>query len=123
MQIRQIRHANGIPSRPALLRSAANLKGFAPAAGPLELFLGFLMILWGFWVQEGLENDPEVRAVILTKFQPKRSHLDPVQARFYAFWKLSLRTLVPMSTFIFSNLPSTLFFDPIIPSAYSASPS
>ena len=99
------------------------LRASPPAAGPLELFLGFLIFKLGFWAQEGLENDPEVRAVILTKFQPKRSHLDPVQARFYIFWNLSLRTLVPMSTFISLNLPSTLLFGPITPLGYSALPS
>ena len=47
--------------------------------------------------QEGLENDPEVRGVILTKFGPKRSHLGPAQADFYCFWVPDLRTSLPMS--------------------------
>ena len=40
-----------------------------------------------FWVQEPVQNDPEVRGVILTKFGPKRSQLDPVQVDFYGFQK------------------------------------
>ena len=86
-------------------------------------FRDFLYFSLGFWAQEGLENDPEPRGDVLTKFGPKRSHLDPVQAHFYSFSDLILRTLVPMSTFISSNLPSTLLFGPITPLAYSASPS
>ena len=46
----------------------------------------FLIFLLGLGAQEGLENDPEVRGVILTEFGPKRSHLDPVQAHFYSLW-------------------------------------
>ena len=41
-------------------------------------FSGFLIFLIGFWAREGLENDPEPRGDVLTKFGPKRSHLDPV---------------------------------------------
>ena len=44
-----------------------------------------------FWAQEGLENDPEPRGGVLTKFGPERSHLDPVQAIFYRFRGSALR--------------------------------
>ena len=75
----------------------------------------FVFFLFDFWAQEGLENYPEPRGDVLTKFRRKRSHLDPVQANFYSFLELILRTLVPMSTFISLNLPSTLLFGPITP--------
>ena len=42
-------------------------------------------IFFVFLVQEGFQNDPEVRGVILTKFQPKQSHLDPVDVDFDRF--------------------------------------
>ena len=60
-------------------------------------FRSFLIFEFVFWAQEGRENDPEVRAVILTKFGPKRSHLDPIQANFYGFWVPDLCTCLPMS--------------------------
>ena len=44
-----------------------------------------------------MENDPEVRGVILTEFGPKRAHLDPIQAHFYDFQVLDLRACLPMS--------------------------
>ena len=46
---------------------------------------GFYIFKFVFWAREGLENDPEPRGDVLTKFEPKRSHLDPVQAKFYSF--------------------------------------
>ena len=49
----------------------------------------------GFWAQEGLENDPEPRGDVLTEFEPKRSHLDPVQAHFYGFWGTSFAYMSP----------------------------
>ena len=76
-----------------------------------------------FGAQEGLENVPELRGVILTEFGPKRAHLDPVQVHFYRFLDLILRPPLPMSTFPSLNLPSTLFFGPTTPLGYSASPS
>ena len=36
--------------------------------------------------QEGLENAPEARGVILTEFGSKWSHLVVIQAHFYDFW-------------------------------------
>ena len=47
----------------------------------LDLFIFELR----FWVQGPVQNDPQVRAVILTKFGPERSHLDPVRVDFYSF--------------------------------------
>ena len=81
------------------------------------------MFLLGFWAQEGLENDPELRGVILTEFGPKRVHLDPVQVRLYSFSDLFLQSPHPMSTFRSLDLPSTLPFGPTTPLGYSASPS
>ena len=56
-----------------------------PHAADPEENLDFLVFEVGFWVQEPVQNDPEVRGIILTKFGPKRSHLDPVQVDFYSF--------------------------------------
>ena len=53
------------------------------------------MFLIVFWTEEDLENDPEVRGVILTKFGPKRSHLDPVQVNFYSFWSIIFSNTSP----------------------------
>ena len=89
----------------------------------LVVFLIHVIFKFCFWAREGLENAPEPRGDVLAKFGPKRSHLDPAQAHFYSFGDLILRTTLPMSTLISLNLPSTLLFDPIIPLAYSASPS
>ena len=83
----------------------------------------FFIFKFVFWVQEGLENDPELRGVILTEFGPKRAHLDPAQANFYSFWDFILRPTLPMSTLVSLNLPSTLLIDPTTPLGYSASPS
>ena len=44
----------------------------------------------GFWVPEPVQNDPEVRGVILTKFGPKGSHLDPIPVHFYGFGDLMI---------------------------------
>ena len=60
-------------------------------------FLFFLFLKLGFWAQEGSQNDPEVRGVILTKFQPKRSHLDPIQSQFHCFGVLHFWRRLPMS--------------------------
>ncbi len=60
-------------------------------------FQGFRFCLLGFWAQEGLENDPEPRGDVLTKFGPKRSHLDPIRAHFYGFGGPDLCTCLPMS--------------------------
>ena len=56
----------------------------AHAANPEENF-DFCYFELGFWVQEPVQNDPEVRGVILTKFGPKWRHLDPVQGDLYSF--------------------------------------
>ena len=81
------------------------------------------MFLYLFWAQEGRENDPEVRGVILTEFGPKRAHLDPTQAHFYCCLDLILQPTLPKSTFRSLNLRSTLLFGPTAPLGYSALPS
>ena len=48
---------------------------------PIRKFQKFV-----FWAQEGLENDPEPRGDVLTKFQPKRRYLDPVSTHFHGFF-------------------------------------
>ena len=74
----------------------SNLPGFASCRRPEEN-LDCSIFELGFWVQEPVQNDPEVRGVILTKFGPKRSHLDPVQVHFYSFRGPDLCTCLPMS--------------------------
>ena len=59
------------------------LRASPPAAGPLELFFFNRF----FWAQEGLENYPEVQAVILAEFGPKRRHLDPIRVHLYDVWR------------------------------------
>ena len=83
----------------------------------------FLIVKLGFRAQEGLENDPELRCVILTEFGPKQARLDPAQVYFYRFLDLILRPPLPMSIFLSLNLSSTLLFCPTTPLGYSASPS
>ena len=60
----------------------------------LFIIIIFLILIL---VQEGFENDPEPRGDVLTKFRPKRSHLDPIRAYFYDFWGPDVRTFLPMS--------------------------
>ena len=45
----------------------------------------FSDFLCGVLVQEGLQNDPEPRGDVLTKFRPKQSHLAPIRVHFYGF--------------------------------------
>ena len=65
--------------------------------GIFNIFVFFDFLKCVFWVQEGLENDPEPRGDVLTKFGPKRSHLDPIRVHFYGFGVPLLRTCLPMS--------------------------
>ena len=55
------------------------------AADPEEKRFSFLIFELDLWVQESVQNDPEVRGVILTKCGPKQSHLDPILANVYDF--------------------------------------
>ena len=57
----------------------------SPHAADPEKNMDFFIFESVFWAQEGLENDPEVRGVILTELGPKRAHLDPIQVHFYSF--------------------------------------
>ena len=56
-----------------------------PHAADPEEKSGFFIFELGFLVKEPVQNDPEVRGIILAKFGPKRSHLDPVQVDLYSF--------------------------------------